>query len=142
MHLAPWPGPACKALAALTGSVALLPLTGLLGTEALHHVFATAEGLRFLAWGVVMGIGGSWFAAWAWIVSAQRLPLAFAAQLVVFETVFGLIDGFIYEQRWPTAVEWTGSALQIAGVVVSIRVFTRPRRPATAVVLAGACQPR
>lgn len=125
---------------ALAGSVALLPLTGLVDHHVLGRMTGTPEGLRFLAWAVVMGIGGSWFAAWSWIVAAQRLPLAFAAQLVVFETIFGLIDGFLINHRWPLPLEWIGSMLQIAGVVVSIGLFTKPPAETTALAEGAACR--
>jgi drug/metabolite transporter (DMT)-like permease len=116
-----------QGIGALVGSAALLPLTRFLTQGAAADLVTTPDGIRFLAWAVVMGIGGSWFAAWAWIVASQRLPLAFAAQLVVFETIFGLIDGFILEQRWPSTPEWIGSGLQLVGVAAGVWVFTRPR---------------
>lgn len=130
-----------QGVGALVGSLALLPMTGLFSIDAARHVMSTTEGWSFLAWAVVMGIGGSWFAAWAWIVASQRLPLAFAAQLVVFETVFGLIAGFVYEHRWPSAAEAVGSLLQLAGVVVSVHIFTRPPPRAAAVAGAAAAVP-
>lgn len=123
---------------ALAGSVALLPLTGLVDHHVIGRLTGTPEGQRFLAWAIVMGIGGSWFAAWSWIVAAQRLPLAFAAQLVVFETIFGLIDGFLLNHRWPVPLEWLGSMLQIAGVVVSIGLFTKSTAVPTALASEGA----
>ena len=41
--------------------------------------------------------------------------------------MFGLLDGFIVTQRWPSSMEWIGSFLQIAGVVLSIGIFTRQK---------------
>lgn len=114
-----------QGLGCLLGSIAVLPLTGLADHTAPAWTATTAEVTAFLAWGVVLGIAGSWFAALAWVVAARRLPVAFAAQLVVSETVFGLIFGFIFEGRWPTLGETLGIALQIVGVVAAIAVFGR-----------------
>ena len=126
-----------QGIGALCGSLLLLPMTGLISMEAVRQVVATPSGWNFIAWAVVMGIGGSWFAAWAWIVASQRLPLAFVAQLVVFETLFGLLAGFLYEHRWPSSAETVGSLLQLIGVIVSVHVFTRQGAPGagTAAVL-------
>ena len=124
-----------QGLGALVGSLVLLPLSGLIEPGAGTRLMSTPEGWRFLAWVAVMGVGGSWFASWAWVVASQRLPLALAAQLVVFETIFGLMDGFLFEGRWPSPAEWVGSALQLVGVVAGIYVFTRPPVPVATVPL-------
>ncbi|UHD45768.1 hypothetical protein LUX29_00425 [Aureimonas altamirensis] len=57
--------------------------------------------------------------------------MALAAQLIVAETIFGLIYGFLFEARWPVPAEWIGAGIQIAGVAAAIGVFTRHRLPQT-----------
>ncbi|MEH3147087.1 MAG: hypothetical protein PGN34_17450 [Methylobacterium frigidaeris] len=54
-----------------------------------------------------------------------RLPLALAAQLIVAETVFGLVYGFLFEGRWPTGAEAAGCALQLGGAAAATLLFTR-----------------
>jgi drug/metabolite transporter (DMT)-like permease len=117
-----WTG--LQGIGAALGSLVLLPFTSF-GT---FHVMSQAEWLNFLGWALVMGLAGSWFATWCWIVASRRLPLALSAQLIVAETVFGLIYGFIFEARWPTSAEWSGSALQLAGVAIAIAAFGTPVR--------------
>lgn len=90
---------------------------------------STPAGLNFLAWATVMGLAGSWVATWCWSIASRRLPLSLSAQLIVAETVFGLLYGFIYERRWPAAAEWIGILLQLVGVGIAVAVFTGQRRP-------------
>lgn len=89
-----------------------------------NHEATGGQWAVFLGWAIVMGIAGSWIATWCWSIASRKLPLSLSAQLIVAETVFGLAYGFIYEHRWPTLTEWTGIALQLVGVAVSIAVFT------------------
>jgi len=117
-----WTG--LQGIGAALGSLVLLPFTSF-GTVT---VLSQAEWLNFLGWALVMGLAGSWFATWCWVVASRRLPLALSAQLIVAETVFGLIYGFIFEARWPTPAEWSGSALQLAGVATALAAFSVPVR--------------
>ncbi len=115
-----WTG--LQGIGAALGSFLLLPLTSF-STENL----GPDDGSRFILWALVMGLAGSWGATFCWIVASRRLPLALCAQLIVAETVFGLIFGLAFEDRWPTIPEWIGCALQLAGVMIAISVFSKPR---------------
>ncbi|MCO5732872.1 DMT family transporter [Rhizobium sp. SSA_523] len=109
-------------MGALLGAIALLPMAS--------DTYATVPQeilLRFLLWAVVLGMAASWLATWCWSVASQRLPLALTAQLIVAETIFGLIFGLCLDGRFPTPVEGAGAALQIAGVSLAVHAFTRPR---------------
>lgn len=118
-----WTG--VQGIGALLGSLVLLPFTSLASSGDVPGDLA-----RFLGWSLALGIAASWFATWCWVVAARRLPLALAAQLIVAETVFGLAYGFLFEARWPVAAEWTGGALQIAGVAAALAAFARRAAPA------------
>lgn len=118
-----WTG--LQGIGAALGSLFLLPLTSF-GSSA---TIATSELYRFIGWALVMGLAGSWFATWCWVVASRRLPLALSAQLIVAETVFGLVYGFMFEARWPTVAEAIGATLQFAGVCSAIAVFSKPRSP-------------
>lgn len=123
-----WTG--LQGLGAGLGALLLSPLTtpGTLATAP-----APAVGV-FAFWVLLMGIAGSWIATWCWVLASRRVPLALLSQLIVAETVFGLLYGFVYEARWPTAPEWIGSTLQLAGVAVAIALFSGPARPRVPVV--------
>lgn len=113
---------AVQALGAGLGSLVLLPLT----SEAVPP----GGDLRgFVFWALLTGVAGSWLATWFWVVASQRLPLALAAQLIVAETVFGLVFGFAFEGRGPSLGEAVGAAVQIAGVLLAIAAFQRRAAP-------------
>jgi drug/metabolite transporter (DMT)-like permease len=52
-----------------------------------------------------------------WNHASRLLPLTMTGQMIVFETLFALLYGFIWEQRLPTGLEWLAMALLIAGVL-------------------------
>ncbi|WP_341486396.1 DMT family transporter [Pararhizobium sp. A13] len=116
-----WTG--LQGIGAALGSLFLLPLTSF-GSSA---TIASPDLCRFIGWALVMGLAGSWFATWCWVVASRRLPLALSAQLIVAETIFGLVYGFMFEGRWPTVAEATGATLQFAGVCSAIAVFGKPQ---------------
>ncbi|MDQ0996098.1 drug/metabolite transporter (DMT)-like permease [Phyllobacterium ifriqiyense] len=115
-----WTG--VQGIGAAIGSLVLLPLASfdLVGTAS--H----SETLRFVVWALVMGLAGSWFATWCWVVASRRLPLALSAQLIVAETILGLGYGFMFEGRYPSLAEAIGAVLQFAGVCSAIAVFGKP----------------
>jgi drug/metabolite transporter (DMT)-like permease len=120
-----WTG--LQGIGAAIGSFLLLPLASFdLATTA-----SASETFRFLAWATVMGLAGSWFATWCWVVASRRLPLALAAQLIVAETIFGLAYGFMFEGRFPSIAEAVGALLQFAGVCTAIAVFGEQRTDKT-----------
>jgi drug/metabolite transporter (DMT)-like permease len=115
-----WTG--LQGIGAALGSLLLLPLTSF-GTL---NVAPRIESFRFIGWALLMGLAGSWFATWCWVVASRRLPLALSAQLIVAETLFGLGYGFLFEGRWPTWAEGIGAALQFVGVGMAIAAFGKP----------------
>ena len=74
---------------------------------------------------------GSWFGNRMWNASSRRLPLTLSGQLIVFETVFALLYGFVYLQRWPTLVETLAVVLLLGGVSWAVHRHA-PARPALA----------
>lgn len=118
-----WTG--LQGIGAAIGSLLLLPLASFDLADALSG----SDVLRFVGWALVMGLAGSWFATWCWVVASRRLPLALAAQLIVAETVFGLAYGFMFEGRLPSPAEAIGAVLQMAGVCVAMAAFGKPRVP-------------
>lgn len=104
-----WTG--LQGLGAGFAALALLPMSSLFAP----HLVSAANPVPLIVWALVMGLAGSWLATWFWAVASTRLPLTFAAQLIVTETIFGLLYGFLWKSRFPTMLEIAGIALQIAG---------------------------
>jgi drug/metabolite transporter (DMT)-like permease len=67
-----------------------------------------------------------------WNHASRLLPLTMTGQMIVFETLFALLYGFIWEQRLPTGLEWLAMALLIGGVL-SCASAHRERKQAVAV---------
>jgi drug/metabolite transporter (DMT)-like permease len=118
--------------AALTGlgtALSLLPIVPLgllLGLSNLLAIGVPAADFgRLLLWGAILGILASWAATWAWAIASQKLPVSLTGQLIVSETLFALLYGFIYDSRWPAWPEALGATLLIAGVVMAIHAFSR-----------------
>lgn len=64
-----------------------------------------------------------------WNRASRALPLTLGGQMIVFETLFGLLYGFVWQQRWPVAVEVIAALCLIAGVAWSAAAH-RPATPA------------
>jgi drug/metabolite transporter (DMT)-like permease len=90
--------------------------------------FQWPEARELLAWAVITGLFGSWLASYLWVVATKRLPLVISGQLFVGEPAFGVIYGFIWEQRWPSAVEAAGAVCLFGGVMLGIAAFGRQER--------------
>jgi len=64
-----------------------------------------------------------------WNRASRALPLTLGGQMIVFETLFGLLYGFVWQQRWPVAIEVIAALCLIAGVAWSAAAH-RPVTPA------------
>lgn len=70
---------------------------------------------------LVLAIGASWLGNGLWNAAAKRLPLTLSGQMIVFETLFALLYGFIYDHRLPRGLEVAAIVLLVAGVSWSVR---------------------
>ncbi|WP_328803622.1 DMT family transporter [Aquipseudomonas ullengensis] len=68
----------------------------------------------------VLAVVASWLGYVFWNASARRLPLTLSGQMVVFETFFALVYGFIYLQRLPNLLELLAIVLLLGGVCASV----------------------
>jgi len=51
-----------------------------------------------------------------WNRASRVLPLTMMGQMIVFESLFASLYGFLWERRWPAALEVLALALLVAGV--------------------------
>lgn len=65
-----------------------------------------------------------------WNRMSRLLPLTLVGQMILFETLFALLYGFLWEQRLPTGLEIAAFILLIAGVVSCMAAHRRAGRRA------------
>jgi drug/metabolite transporter (DMT)-like permease len=84
-----------------------------------------------LFWGVSLAValGASVIGNGLWNAASKLLPLSLSGQLIVFETLFALLYGFLHEGRWPRPLEGCAIELMLAGVLWSVSLH----RPAAVV---------
>lgn len=75
----------------------------------------------FVAVCAVTGIGAAWIASVLWNMASRRLSASLAGQLIVSETVFGLLYTFVWSGQWPVALQWAACSLFVLGILASIR---------------------
>lgn len=114
-----------QGLGAMAGIVPLIIIAPVAGwSEIPSRGLGGNDGQRLVIWALATGILGSWLAQYLWTLASQRLPLALSAQVIVSETVFALLYGFMHEGRAPHGHEWLGSFLLLTGVIFGVKVFT------------------
>jgi drug/metabolite transporter (DMT)-like permease len=103
-------------------AVALIPLTLLF--EPISHAASAWMQLAgiSIAVAIISSIGGNSL----WNHMSRLLPLTLVGQMILFETLFALLYGFIWEQRWPTMLESAAFVLVTASVMSCIAAHRRP----------------
>lgn len=92
----------------------------------------TSELQLFWSLNIALALVSSWFGYLAWNACTRRLPLTLTGQMVVFETLFALLYGFLFEQRLPTALEALSILLLVGGVMASVRLHGKHNQPGSA----------
>ncbi|MFT4090508.1 MAG: DMT family transporter, partial [Asticcacaulis sp.] len=112
-------------------------LTGLMtGMQALVLVPVSLVldnwGLSVGQWGAFVGVSvavallASIVGNALWNQMSRHLPLTLVGQMILFETLFALIYGFMWEQRWPSLAE----ALAFGCVVASVSLCLKAHKAA------------
>ena len=70
----------------------------------------------------LLALGASVIGNHLWNIASRRVPVTLSGQLILFETLFALLYGFIYQQQWPRPLETAAIVLLAAGVMWSVRV--------------------
>ncbi|EJM75875.1 putative permease, DMT superfamily [Pseudomonas sp. GM49] len=60
---------------------------------------------------------GSWVANGLWNACSRRMPASLSGQMIVFETLFACVYGFLFSQRVPGLMEVISIMLLVGGVV-------------------------
>jgi drug/metabolite transporter (DMT)-like permease len=67
------------------------------------------------------GIGAAWVASVLWNVASRHLSPSLAGQLIVSETVFGVVYSFAWDGQWPAPAQGLACGLFVAGILASVR---------------------
>ncbi len=81
----------------------------------------------FWAVNAAVALGASLIGNNLWNIASRRLPLTLSGQMIVFETLFALAYGFVYDSRWPRPLEIAAIALLIVGVGWSVRLHAEDK---------------
>jgi len=111
------------AMGVVTGLEALLlAVPAFAGADAGH---SNAQWLHFAGVVASVAILCSILGNALWNVASRALPLTLMGQMIVFETLFASLYGFLWEERWPSALEWAAMGLLVGGVVACARAHAR-----------------
>lgn len=103
-------------------SLALIPLALILDTT--QHSFG--EWARFGAVSAGIAVLASIIGNSLWNRMSRLLPLTLVGQMILFETVFALIYGLLWEQRLPTSLELAALGFVMMSVVTCLAAHRRP----------------
>lgn len=110
----------------------VLAVPAFLGAQAGH---SEADWMAFAGIVTTVAVLCSVVGNGLWNVASRVLPLSLMGQMIVFETVFAALYGFLWEARWPTMGESVAMGLLLAGVVSCASVHrTRGEKLAEAMV--------
>ena len=70
----------------------------------------------------LLALGASVIGNQLWNIASRRVPLTLSGQLILFETLFALLYGFIHAHQNPRPLEIAAVCLLIVGVVWSVRI--------------------
>jgi drug/metabolite transporter (DMT)-like permease len=113
----------------VTGAQALLLVPLIAVVQPVQH--AAAEWLQFAGVSIGVAVLASICGNALWNRMSRLLPLTLVGQMIVFETVFALLYGFLWEQRWPQVSEVLAFIFVLAGVISCLRAHRSHAAPAT-----------
>lgn len=108
-----------------TGGLALLLVPSAFVFSTTAHDGAQWGGFWLICAGVA--VVASVLGNACWNRASRNLPLTLTGQMIVFETLFALLYGFAWQQRWPSATEAVAIACLVSGVVMCAHAHRPPR---------------
>lgn len=98
-----------------TGLLSLLLIPVAVIVEPMQH--SSLDWLRLIAVSLGVAVFASIVGNALWNQMSRRLPLTMVGQMILFETLFALIYGFFWEQRFPSLLEIAAFVLVVASVL-------------------------
>jgi len=109
-------------------AIMLIPVALLIGTSG----HGAADWIHFAAVSAGVAVLASIFGNALWNQMSRLLPLTMIGQMILFETLFALVYGFIWEQRLPTAFETAAFVLLVLSVTTCLAAHRKPAGPTLA----------
>lgn len=106
-----------------------IPLTYVFFNDLLpieRYTYWSPELGSFLIGCAMLGIVCSWLANYLWNIASANLPLLITSQLLIFETLFGLLFAYLVEWRLPYLMETLGTMLLVTAIAYGLRAFAAP----------------
>ncbi|KAB8066348.1 DMT family transporter [Janthinobacterium violaceinigrum] len=69
---------------------------------------------------LLLALGASVIGNYLWNLASRLVPVTLSGQLILSETLFALLYGFVYAQHMPRPLEWAAMVLLTAGVLWSV----------------------
>lgn len=107
----------------VTGGIALVLAVPAFAFGGVAH--PASDWMQFTMVAVGLGISASIFGNALWNRMSRLLPLTMVGQMILFETLFALLYGFLWEDRGPTLIE----SVAIVSVVLSVLLCMQAHRP-------------
>ncbi len=107
------------------------------GWRAVGHAATSADGWGSLLALVYVTIGGSVVGAALWSSLLARHPVALVAPYSLLVPVVAILGGLAFFGEQPTVVELAGSAVVVAGILISMRKPAAAVRPTAAAPVAA-----
>lgn len=95
------------------------------------YVSVNSMWMNFVVGSAILGFICSWVGAYLWNKASFYLPVSLAGQLMIFETIFGLLFVYITEQKVPPLIELLGVAILLMAIVYGMRSFYQKEAAAT-----------
>ncbi len=102
-------------------AVALLPVSA--AVEPIRH--AAGAWMQFGAVSIAVAVAASILGNALWNRMSRLLPLTMVGQMILFETLFALLYGFLWERRLPVLLEVAAFVLVAASVLTCIAAHRR-----------------
>ncbi|MGK5047253.1 DMT family transporter [Janthinobacterium sp. GB4P2] len=77
---------------------------------------------------LLLALGASVIGNYLWNLASRLVPVTLSGQLILSETLFALLYGFVYARRMPRPLEWAAMVLLTAGVLWSVQRHAQVER--------------
>lgn len=73
----------------------------------------------------ILGVLCAWLGCLLWNHASTLLPISIMGPFIIFETIFGLVFVFLYEQRLPSSLESFGILAMLSGISLAVMAMRK-----------------